>query len=321
MLKKLFLICFLGGIFNSISFAQNYPSRTISIVMPYVAGGATDAGYRDLAKVMTQDLGQPVIIENKPGAGTLLAAQYVANAKPDGYTLLASVVANMVTSPLLMANPSYSPIKDFAPISMVSTNPLVLVASKSSGITSLADLIAKAKAKPGEIAIASYGHGTPSHLAIELLKTTAKIDVIHVPYNGSAAAMIDLRGGRVPVVMDILPSHVQTIANGDVVGLAIAQKKRSEIVPSVPTFQEAGLPGFEALTWMALSAPAGTPKEAVARMNEAVKKASADPGYQAAMRARGMPVTPSSPEEMGALIRNETAKWEAVIKNASIKAE
>ncbi len=321
MLKKLFLIYLLGGIYSSISFAQNYPSRTISIVMPYVAGGATDAGYRDLAKVMTRDLGQPVIIENKPGAGTLLAAQYVANAKPDGYTLLASVVANMVTSPLLMANPSYNPMKDFAPISMVSTNPLVLVASRSSGITSLADLIAKAKAKPGEIAIASYGHGTPSHLAIELLKTTAKIDVIHVPYNGSAAAMIDLRGGRVPVVMDILPSHVQTIANGDVIGLAIAQKKRSEIVPSVPTFQEAGLPGFEALTWMALSAPAGTPKEAIVRMNEAVKKASSDPGYQAAMRVRGMPVTPSSPEEMGTLIRNETSKWEAVIKNASIKAE
>ena len=312
-------ILFFTSIFASLACAQNYPSRTITIVMPYVAGGPTDAAFRDLARVMSQDLGQSVIVENKPGGGALLGAQYVSRAKPDGYILLASVVANMVTSPLLMQNPPYNPSKDFLPISMVSTNPLILVASKSSGITSLGDLIAKAKAKPGEIAIASYGHGTPSHLAIELLKTTAKIDVIDIPYNGSAPAMIDLRGGRVPLIMDILPSQVQTLANGDVIGLAIAQKKRSEIVPSVPTFQEAGLPGFEALTWMALSAPAGTPKEIITKINESVQRSSADPAYQAAMRNRGMPVTPSSSEEMDLMIRNETTKWEAVIRNAAIK--
>ena len=316
---KTFSIIFFTCICVSVAFAQNYPSRTITIVMPYIAGGPTDATFRDLARGMSQDLGQSVVIENKPGGGAMLGAQYVSRAKPDGYTLLASVVANMVTSPLLMQNPPFNPSKDFIPISTVSTNPLILVASKSSGITSLSDLIAKAKAKPGELAIASFGHGTPSHLAIELLKTTAKIDVIHIPYNGSSPAMIDLRGGRVPLLMEILPSHVQTLANGEVIGLAIAQKKRSEITPSVPTFQESGLPGFEALTWMALSAPAGTPKEVIKKINESVQRSSADPAYQTTMRNRGMPVTPSSPEEMDLMIRNETTKWEAVIRNAAIK--
>ena len=300
--------------------AQAWPERAITIVMPFVAGGPTDATFRDLARLLSDELGQSVVVDNKPGAGAMLGAQLVARSKPDGYTLLASVVANMVTNPLLMAKPGFDPLKDFSHVGLVSTNPLLLVASKASGIKSFADLVQRAKAKPGELSVASYGHGTPSHLAIELLKSSAKIDLIHVPYNGSAAAMMDVQGGRVPLLMDILPSHIKTMDNGDVIGLAVGQVKRSDLAPQVPTFSESGLKQFEALTWMGLSAPAGTPKAVITRLNQAVQKVSADTRYRASLYVRGMPATPSTPEAFEALIRNETVKWGAVIQAAKIQA-
>jgi tripartite-type tricarboxylate transporter receptor subunit TctC len=299
--------------------AQIWPDKPITIIMPYAAGGPTDATFRNLALKMSEDLGQSVVVDNRPGAGAMLGAQLVARANPNGYTLLASVVANMVTNPLLSDKPVFDPIKDFSHVSLVSTNPLLLVSSNSSGIKDFADMIRQAKAKPGQLSIASYGIGTPSHLAIELLKSSAKIDLIHVPYNGSALAMVDVRGGRVPLLMDILPSHIKTMENGDIIGLAISQAKRSDLAPQVPTMAEIGLPGFEALTWMGLSAPAGTPKEVVERLNLSVQRASADTRYRAALFARGMPPTPTTPEGYAELIRTDLAKWGAVIKAGDIK--
>ena len=188
-------------------------------------------------------------------------------------------------------------------------------------IRSFADVIRRAKEKPGQMAIASYGHGTPSHLAIELLKSSAGIDVIHVPYNGSAPAMVDVMGGRVPLMMDILPSHLKTMESGDVVGLALGQKTRSPLAPQVPTFLESGLAGFEATTWFGVAAPAGTPREIVDRLNLAMRRTLADAALQQSLLLQGMTPQPTSPQEFGAMIRTDHAKWGAVIKSANITAK
>jgi len=299
-----------------------FPNRPVTWVVPYAAGGATDVLVRIIARKLSDDLGQPVVVSNKPGAGTMIGAQFVAKAPADGYTLLAAVVANMATAPLLSATPvGYDPVKDFDAISLITSNPLLLVASKSSQITKLADVLRMAKEKPGHLAIASYGEGTPSHLGIELLKVGAGIDVIHVPYKGSAPALVDLLGGRVPLLMDILPSHIKTMERGEVVGLAVGQKARSPLSPKVPTFQEGGVAGLDATTWVGVVAPKGTPKEVIERLNHAFRRAMAEPQVIESLTLQGMPAQYSSALEFGAMIKEDYAKWAGVIKSANIKPQ
>lgn len=295
-----------------------YPTRQVTVVMPYAAGGPTDVATRAVVRRMAEDLKQSVVVENKPGGGAILGSQLVARAQPDGYTLLTAVLASLVTNPLLQAKPPYDPNVAFEPISLIAANPLVLVASKASGIRGFAEFVRRAKEQPGALTIASYGQGTPSHLAIELLKSVAGIDVIHVPYNGSAPAMIDVRGGRVTALMDILPSHVKTIENGEVVGLALGQRTRSTLAPTVPTFAEAGVADFEALTWFGLVAPAGTPRPVIERLNQSVRVALADPPTVQALNSMGMEPRPTSPQEYRELVRADHAKWSAVIRRANI---
>lgn len=295
-----------------------YPAGPINLVVPYAAGGGTDIAVRVIARRMAQDLGQSVVIHNVAGGGAMIGARQVARAAPDGYHVLVAVAANIITNPILTKDPGYDPIKDFAPITLLSTNPMILVAAKGSGMRTLADVVARAKASPGKLSIASYGSGTPSHLAIELLQTVAGIDVIHVPYKGAAPAMVDVLGGHIPLMMDFLPGQIQTLANGDVVGLAVGQKQRSPLAPDVPTFGEAGLSEFEALTWFGLVAPAGTPAHAIDRLNKAAREALADPGVQADLRKQGMTVQPTSPQEMSAFFKSEYEKWETVIRRANI---
>ena len=299
--------------------AQNWPERAITIVMPYAAGGATDVAVRDIARTMSDILGQPIVIDNKPGGGATIGAQAVARAKPDGYTLLTGVVANMVTNPLLMPAVPYDPLKAFSAVSLLSANPLILVASKQSGINSLDEAISFARANPGSLAIASYGNGTPSHLAIELLQTTAKIEVTHVPYNGSAAAALDVLGGRIPLLMDILPAQLANLESGRVVGLALGQANRSELAPQVPTFDEVGLKKFEATTWFGLLAPAGTPSDVIARLNAAVRQALSDPALRKSMMTRGTVPSPTTAEEFRDFIQRDYDKWGTVITNSGIK--
>jgi tripartite-type tricarboxylate transporter receptor subunit TctC len=252
----------------------------------------------------------------------MIAAQFVARAPADGYTLLAAVVANMATAPLLSLSPAgYDPIKDFDAISLITSNPLLLVASKSSNINKLSDLLRLAKEKPGQLAIASYGQGTPSHLGIELLKVAAGIDVIHVPYKGSAPALVDLLGGRVPLMMDILPSHIKTLERGDVVGLAVGQKTRSALAPRIPTFQEEGVAGLDATTWVGVVGPAGMPKEAVDRLNLAFRRALADPQVIESLLTQGMPALHTSVQDFNIMIKSDYAKWSGIIKAANIKPE
>ena len=300
----------------------SYPNRPITWVVPYAAGGATDVLVRIIARKLSDDLGQPVVVNNKPGGGTMIGAQFVARAPADGYTILAAVVANMATAPLLSATPvGYDPIKDFDAISLVTSNPLLLVASKSSQINKLSDVLRMAREKPGVLAIASYGQGTPSHLGIELLKAAAGIDVIHVPYKGAAPALVDLLGGRVPLMMDILPSHIKTLEAGEVVGLAIGQRARSPLAPKIPTFLEEGVAGLDATTWVGVVAPAGTPKEAIERLNQAFRKALTEPQVLESLALQGMPAQATSAQEFATIIKSDYAKWAGVIKSANIKPQ
>jgi tripartite-type tricarboxylate transporter receptor subunit TctC len=316
------LIFFLFVGISSVMAQVAFPNRPITWVVPYAAGGATDVLVRIIARKLTEDLGQSVVVNNKPGGGTMIAAQFVARAPADGYTLLAAVVANMATAPLLSLSPAgYDPIKDFDSISLITSNPLLLVASKSSNINKLSDLLRLAKEKPGQLAIASYGQGTPSHLGIELLKVAAGIDVIHVPYKGSAPALVDLLGGRVPLMMDILPSHIKTLERGDVVGLAVGQKTRSALAPRIPTFQEEGVAGLDATTWVGVVGPAGMPKEAVDRLNLAFRRALADPQVIESLLTQGMPALHTSVQDFNIMIKSDYAKWSGIIKAANIKPE
>lgn len=316
------LIFFLFVGISSVMAQVAFPNRPITWVVPYAAGGATDVLVRIIARKLTEDLGQSVVVNNKPGGGTMIAAQFVARAPADGYTLLAAVVANMATAPLLSLSPAgYDPIKDFDAISLITSNPLLLVASKSSNINKLSDLLRLAKEKPGQLAIASYGQGTPSHLGIELLKVAAGIDVIHVPYKGSAPALVDLLGGRVPLMMDILPSHIKTLERGDVVGLAVGQKTRSALAPRIPTFQEEGVAGLDATTWVGVVGPAGMPKEAIDRLNLAFRRALADPQVIESLLTQGMPALHTSAQEFNIMIKSDYAKWSGIIKAANIKPE
>ncbi|MGA1317179.1 MAG: Bug family tripartite tricarboxylate transporter substrate binding protein [Rubrivivax sp.] len=299
--------------------AQTWPERAITVVVPYAAGGPTDVAVREIVRKMSEILGQTIVIDNKPGGGTMIAAQLVARAKPDGYTLLANVGATMVTGPLLAPKPIFDPLKEVVPVALLSANPLLLAASKGSGIKSMAEFLAQARAKPGQLAIASYGNGTPSHLAIELLKMRLGIDVIHVPYNGSAPAMIDVRGGRVPLIMDILPSHMKTMEAGDMVGLAVGQEIRSPLAPNVPTFEESGMPGMDISTWVGLAAPTGTPEAAIRRLSQAAQQAMSDTEMQKVFAARGMALTYGSPEEFDRRVRGEIALAATIIKSAGIK--
>lgn len=301
--------------------AQAWPNHPITLVMPYAAGGPTDVAVRDIAHGMEGVLGQSVVVENKPGAGATIGAQFVARAKPDGYTLLVAVVANMVTNPLIMKNLSYDPIGSFAPVSQIAANPLVLVASGASGFKTLEDVRRAAAKESKGLAIASYGYGTPSHLAIELLESKAHIKLTHVPYNGSAKATVDLLGGQVPLLMDILPSQLQNLASGKVVGIAIGQASRSELAPSIPTFEEAGVPGVTASTWFGLVAPKGTSKDVVEKLSEAVRHAAQNPQLRRNFMARGMVPQATTPEGFGKIIREDYEKWEAVIKASGIQKQ
>lgn len=292
---------------------ENYPTRPVTLVVPYNAGGGTDTATRIIAKAMAENLGQNVIVSNKAGGGATIGAKIVAGADPDGYTILIGVAANLITNPALLENVGYDPIEDFSPVSLLSANPMILVASKDAGFSNLGDVIAAAKEQPGVIPVASYGQGTPSHLAIELLQEQAGIELIHVPFGGSAPAQAALLGGHVPLMMDFLPSEVKALEAGQVVGIAIGQMEESEFAVGVGTFAEAGLKDFEALTFFGLVAPAGTPKAVVDRLNEAVQFAMNDAEVKAALSKQGFATSANSPADFAIFIERETNRWAPIL--------
>ena len=297
--------------------AQGYPSKPVKIVVPFPPGGAVDTIARVVGQKLADHLGQPVIVDNRPGASANIGAELVAKSPPDGYTLL--MAANgLATNNTLFPKLAFNGIRDFTAVGRIGYAPLVLVIHPSFPAKSVGELVALAKAEPGKLTYASAGNGSSGHLAGELFKISARIDVLHVPYKGGAPAITDLLGGRISF-MPINPIEVLShIKSQRLRVLAVASDKREGFLPDVPTVSEAGVPGFEASVWWGLVAPARTPREIVTRLNAETLRALADTAVKGKLTELGVVITPGSPEQFGDFIRAEDARWSGVIKASGI---
>jgi tripartite-type tricarboxylate transporter receptor subunit TctC len=301
--------------------AQNYPNKPIRLVVPFPAAGTTDILAREVGQRLTVVLGQPVVIDNRPGAAGNIGSDIVAKSAADGYTLLMCTVSSHAINPGLYSKLPYDHIKDFAPVALVARVPNVLEVTPSLPVNTVADLIKLAKEKPGQINFASSGSGTSIHLSGELFKTMAGVDMVHVPYKGSAPALVDLVGGQVQVMFDNLPSSLQQIKAGKLRAVAVTSAQRAPALPDVPTIAESGLPGFEATSWFGVLAPAGTPPEIVKRLNVEIDKWLQTPEAKEKLLAQGAAAAGGSPEDFAAYIRSETDKWAKVIKASGAKVD
>lgn len=303
------------------SFAQDFPSRAITIIVAQPPGGGTDIISRIFAQRLSEQLGKPVVVENKPGAGTIVGTQAAAKSAPDGYTLLAGLTANMAVNPSLFKTLPYDPVRDFTPVGMMAQFPFVLVVSKDFPAKSVKDLIAMAKAKPGSINFASAGNGTGQHLSAELFKLMAGVDMTHVPYRGAAPAYSDVISGRTPVFFDNLASALGQIKGGSVRALGVTGTKRSPLLPDVPTIAEAGVPGYQNYVWFGLWAPKNTPKLVVDKLYAEIRKAAATPAVQERiMKDAGVPMD-TALAAIEPMEKAEIAKWADVVKRAHIQVQ
>lgn len=305
---------------SGLATAQNYPSKPIEWVVPYPPGGGTDVVARTLGQHMSQLLGQPIVITNKPGAATNIGADYTARAKADGYTLMSADTATLAANPFLYSKLTYNVEKDFAPIGLTVRFPMILVVNPSVPVKNLDEFLAWAK-KQNAPTYATPGSGSPHHLATELFREQAKIAVTHVPYRGAAPAVQDVVGGQVPFMFVDTASGAQFIQAGKLRAIGVASPKRVGGFESIPTLDEQGLKGFEAYAWQGLVMPAGTPHEIVARLNDALLKSMADPQVKARLHALGLESTPSSPAAMASYASAERAKWGRVIRVGQIKVD
>lgn len=297
--------------------AQNYPVKTVRIINPFSPGGSLDLVARILAKSMSGDLGQQVIVENRPGAGGTIGVEAVAKAAPDGYTLLV-IQSSITINPSLQPKIPYDPVRDLEPISKMASYMFFLVAHPSLPVRSVKQLIALAKSQPGQVNYASVGMGSGTHLAAELFAYQAGVRMTHIPYKGTGQVMPDLLGGQVALHFGST-SVVPHVKSGKLVPLAVTGEKRSQVLPNVPTVDESGLRGYEVTSWNAMFAPAGTPAPIIERLNAVVRRGLDLPEAKAVMEKQGLEVTPSTPAELGALVKNDLAKWAKVIKAAGIK--
>jgi tripartite-type tricarboxylate transporter receptor subunit TctC len=305
-------LCLVSGIAS----AQDYPSKPVRIVVPYAAGGGTDALARYLAHGLERRLGQPFVIENRPGQGTAIGAAYVARAAPDGYTLLAATSSTLAINPSVYKKLSYDPLTDFAPISLIAAVPFVLVVNPSLPARSVAELVALAKSKPGELSYASGGMGAAHHIYVELFKSMTGVDVKHVPYRGGGPALADVVAGHVPIMFGDVGQVTGLVREGQVRALGVTVGRRVETIPDVPTMVEAGLAGFEANSWQSLVAPANLPPPIVAALSKALSAMLAEPTTKEHFLALGMQPLSSTPEEFTAYLRAEIGKWAPIIKAA-----
>lgn len=294
--------------------AVEYPSRPVVLVVAFTPGGPSDVLARIVGKKMEELLGVPFVIENKPGAGGNIAADAVAHAAGDGYTLLMGNNSILATNESLYKTLTYSPEKDFMPITLIGTQANILVVNPDVAAHSVKELIALCKAQPGKINFASSGYGAAAHLAGELFKTEAHVDIVHVAYKGAAPALQDVIGGHDQMMFATAASVVGHIKGGKVRALAVTTLKRTSILPDLPTMDEAGLKGFEASTWHGLVAPAGTPPEIIAKLHDAAVKALHDPGVQESLGRLGVDIVGDTPKEFAAYIAAEIPKWTAIVK-------
>ena len=297
-----------------------YPERTIRIVVPFAPGGGTDVVARTLAQEMAKDLGVSVIIENKPGAGTIIGTQAVAASAPDGYTLLMGTFSHAVNASL-SANLPYDPHRDFAPVAMIARSFNIVVVNPKSSFRSIADLIAAAKANPDKLTYGTFGVGTSAHLAGELFKDMAKVNLTAVPYKGAAPAITDLIGGQIDVMFTTVASAASLVESGQLRAIAVTSAERSPAFPQLPTVSEAGVPGYTAESWYGLFAPARTPADVIDRLNKAAALAVQSEAFKRLGANEGLVVVARPPEELERYVRGDEARWRRVIQAAGIRGE
>jgi tripartite-type tricarboxylate transporter receptor subunit TctC len=315
--KKLLLILGLTAL-TSIASAQSFPDKPITLVVPNPPGGLVDTSARLLSEPLTRVIGQTVVVDNKPGASGNIAYQFVANAKPDGYTLLISYSGYHVGNPALMDKLPWDPVKDFSPIALLTVSTNVIAVHPSVPVNNLKEFIAYAKANPGKLNYASQGNGSVSHIGTEMFKQTTGVEMIHVPYKGSGPAIQDVLAGQVQVFITTPPSVMQHVQSGKLKGLAVTGKNRHPGMPNVPTTAEAGLPSFQLESWVGLFAPAGTPAPVVAKLTDSVKKSFTLPEVKERADAAGVELRYLTPAATDALVKKELPYWNKVIKSSNI---
>jgi tripartite-type tricarboxylate transporter receptor subunit TctC len=301
--------------------ATDYPTRPITLIVPYAAGGGNDVMARSVAEPMSRTLGQRILIENRGGAGGSIGTRQVATAAPDGYTLGLGGTGTLAIDPTLYPNAGYDPRKDFAPVGLIATNPMIILVNPSLPAHNVQEFIALAKAQPGKLNYASAGSGSGIHLGTVLFAQAAGIELTHVPYRGTGPALTDLLGGHVTMYFSSLPAAVGLVKDGKLRALAVTGSKRSTTFPDVPTVAEQGLPGFDAVLHYGIVAPAGTPRPIIDKLNAALRDALADAGLSSRFAAEGAEPLATTPEEYARDIDREETKWSALVKASGAKAE
>lgn len=315
-------IAAVAGLGATAASAQTYPAKPIRWIVPYAAGGGSDFLARTVAQTFSTQVGQPVLVDNKPGGNTALGAAETARAPADGYTILSADNGTLVFNPALYKSLTYSPTKDLAPVTLMGKFPMILVVGANSGFASAKDFIAQARAKPGGINYASAGAGSPHHLAMELLKVEAKLFMVHVPYRGAAPALADVVGGQLPAMMVDLAAGSGFIKGGKVRALAVANATRLPQLPDVPTFAELGYPVLNTTSWIGLAAPAKTPPEVIAALHKAVRAVADQPAMAEALLSRGsLPPEVQSPAQFTAMMSERLVVYGEMVKRAGIRGE
>jgi len=305
----------------SLAFGQNYPVKPIRMVVHFPAGGPTDLVARMLGQKFTESWGQQVVVDNRPSANGIIGVEAVVRAAPDGYTLLFATGGSMSIAPALGTKLPYNVFKDLAPISLVVINPQILVLHPSVPANSVRELIALAKSKPGQINYASVGPGSPNHLGVEMLKSMTGIDMVHIPYKGTAPAITDVLAGHVSLMFNSMPSVLQYVKSGRLKGIAVGSAKRSPAAPEIPTVAESGVPGFQYVTWYGLLGPAALPKDIVSKLNAETVRALKDKELAQRLMREGAEPAPMSPDEFAKFMRAEYDQWRKTIVAAKIKIE
>ena len=300
---------------------QSYPNRPVRWIVPFAPSGPTDIMSRAVAEKLSQRLGQPFVVDNRAGAGGNIGAEVVAKSAPDGYTLMIGHVGTHAINSALYSKVGFDPVRDFAPITLIATLPLALVVHTSVPVKDVKELIAYAKARPGQLNFASAGNGGPTHLTGELLKTSAHIDIVHVPYKGNAAALTDVVAGRVQMMFSNMLTAMPHVRAGKLRAIGISSPKRSPQAPDLPTVAESGVPGFSAVPWYGVLGPAALPRSIVSKLNLEIGRALALPDMHERFVAQGIDLQASTPEEFGALIKSELVKWRKVVRDAGAKVD
>lgn len=321
MNKKLLIAAALAAAGASAASAQTYPTKPVRLVVGFAPGGSTDVTARIVAQKLSEAWKQQVIVDNRSGAGGNIGAEAVAKAPPDGYTLLIATTGVMAINHRLYRNLPFDAVRDFAPVTQIGALPLILIVHPSLPARSVKELIAIAKARPGQLSYASSGVGSATHMTTELFRMMAGVDIVHIPYKGSGQAMADLIGGQVGLAFDQITSSLPQVESGKLRALAVTSAKRFPSVPKLPSVAEAGIPGYESVSWNGISAPAGTPREIIGRIQSEVARTVQLPDIKERFFKDGIEPVASTPEQFAAHIRSERTKWEKVVDAAGIKPQ